>query len=325
MDLYMPLPIELVLHVVTGLLPKYPNVILTPSHPITQTLYSFTLVCHETRKLANRYLRQHCVYLSSRARLQSFVLAVPTRPDLRNITALFLAPFTDEVEHQPDVAIMMSELFGYTCSTLKRLVIDMDLGHFDAVALRGDLQKVLQEGFEKLENLEEFVSIRDDLHIITPQYEGEAFALFWKRWTKLRRLALCEAEADSEFWTYVAELPHLGTLILTRANQLGTWNMKAEFFRHTDRPLKVLLVDVEEDQIRFGNMRRAHWDAVDPDRKMTIMTYTIPRIFEDDSIREVCHGFIRTGAENGTLWDWTGELIQHLPKIPAVASRTNPS
>ncbi len=49
----MHLPLELVLIVITCSVPK-PGVLLRPSHPITQTLLSFTLVCHETRKVVRR-------------------------------------------------------------------------------------------------------------------------------------------------------------------------------------------------------------------------------------------------------------------------------
>ncbi|KAH7390517.1 hypothetical protein BKA66DRAFT_459109 [Pyrenochaeta sp. MPI-SDFR-AT-0127] len=89
----MPLPLELVLNIITCSLPS-PDVILDSSHPITKTLNSFTLVCHETKRLANRYLLGHCVYLDSSTRLRSFLLEVPTRPELRNVTCLSLSPFT---------------------------------------------------------------------------------------------------------------------------------------------------------------------------------------------------------------------------------------
>jgi hypothetical protein len=42
----------------------------------------------------------------------------------------------------------------------------------------------------------------------------------------------------------------------------------------------------------------------DPERKMTIATYTIPVPFEDDCPAETCQDYVRIGAETGTLWDW---------------------
>jgi hypothetical protein len=316
MEKPMPLPLELVLNVITNSLPKYSNVILAPSHPITQTLLSFTLVCHETRRVANRYLREYCVYLSSEARLRAFLLEIPNRPEIRNINSLFLAPFCNQTIDDLPTASWVRELFSYTCLSLKRLIIDIPLRSLypenDHLAVR----TVLREGFERLENLEELVSVRDELFLSTTHHHGNhADAPVWTGWSKLRRLALYNVDADSDFWCRIAFAPALETVVLTRADNLRDSNIKKAFLKHADRRLKVLLINVEEDQIRFSHLPRGNWDKVDPEKKVTIMTYNVPCPFEEDDAIESCQEHVRIGAEQGTIWEWEGEQIQHQPKI----------
>ncbi|KAF1957542.1 hypothetical protein CC80DRAFT_46837 [Byssothecium circinans] len=118
---------------------------------------------------------------------------------------------------------------------------------------------------------------------------------------------------DSDFWRDVSKMEKLETLVLTRADNLRNGsNFKTEYFAHCNRPLKVLLVNVDEHQVRYGNLRRGRWNDVDPKKKMTVFTYTIP-LFMDDNTTEVCQDYIRIGAEYGTLWDWEGEAIPHPP------------
>lgn len=310
----MPLPLELVLNVITRALPKYPNVILPPSHPITQLLLSFTLVCHETRRLARRYLRQHCVYLSSGKRLRAFLLQVPSHPENRKVSNVLLAPFNDTIDDQP-TATWVRELFNYTCLSLRRLVIDIPLRSLYPENDHLGVRPILREGFLRLENLEEFISVRDEL-FLDVRHHGDEVPV-WASWLRLKRLALYNVAADDDFWEEIAEMPELETLVLTRADCLREYNIKSEYFQHTKKPLKVLIINVENDQVRFGNMRRAAWDVVDPQKKMTIMTYNVPSLYADENPIEVCQDYVRAGAENGTLWTWEGEVIQHLPKIRA--------
>lgn len=307
----MHLPLELVLNIITCSLPK-PNVLLRPAHPITQLLLQFTLVCHETRRVANRALREHCVYLSSEARLCSLLLAIPTiRPDLKRITALFLAPFGDTIDDQP-TATWIRELFSYTSTTLKRLIIDMPLRSVYPERDHLGVRNILREGFQRLEQLEEFVSVRDELFLDVNWHGGEP--AFWTKWPKLKRLAIYNPSTHPAFWRDVAKMSNLETIVMTRADGLREHDIKAQYFRHCNRPLKVLLINIDGQQMRYGNFRRGKWDTVDPKKSMTIMTYSIPLFMDDDPI-EVCQDYVRIGAEHGTLWGWEGEVIQHPPKF----------
>lgn len=316
----MHLPLELVLNVITCSLPK-PNVLLRPAHPITQLLLQFTLVCHETRRVANRALREHCVYLSSEARLCSLLLAIPSaRPDLRHITALFLAPFGNTIDDQP-TATWIRELFNYTCTTLRRLIIDIPLRSVDPERDHLGVRNILREGFQRLEHLEEFVSVRDELFLDLNWHGGEPE--FWTRWPKLRRLAIYNPAVHPSFLRDVAKMTNLETLVMTRADGLREYDMKYQYFRHCNRPLKVLLINIDSQQMRYGNFKRGNWDTADPRKLMTIMTYSIPQFMDDDPI-EVCQDYVRIGAEYGTLWDWEGEVIQHPPRFDRPSEPAEP-
>ncbi|KAF1967024.1 hypothetical protein BU23DRAFT_484864 [Bimuria novae-zelandiae CBS 107.79] len=314
----MHLPIELVLNVITCSLPK-PNVLLRPEHPITQLLLQFTLVCHETRRVANRALREHCVYLSSGARLRSLLLAISVRPDLKHITALFLAPFSTTIDQPTTVCIR--ELLFYTCRTLKRLIIDMPLRSLNVEDVHHlVILQTLQQGLSRLEHLEEFVSVRDE--IIFDPWSGEVPLTHWP---KLKRLANYNPTANRGFWRSMAgRMKHLETLVLTRADGLRDCDIKAQYFSCCNRPIKVLLINVDSQQMRYGNFRRGGW-AADKNKIMTIMTYSIP-LFMDDDAEEVCQDYVKIGAEHGTLRDWEGELIPHPPLIsepPSPSTTTN--
>jgi hypothetical protein len=310
----MYLPLELVLNVITCSLPKYPSVILPPSHPITQTLLSFTLVCHETWRLATRYLRQHCVYLSSQGRLHFFLRQLFDTPQSCNIPLIFLAPFGETIDNL-NTSTMTRELLCHTSPHLKRLVIDIPLRSLYPEDDMFSVRPLLREGFMALENLEEFVSIRDELYLKTNLDNFEPPV--WRRWKKLRRLALYNVDAQSSFWANVANMPELEVLVLTRADGLEEFNIKARYFQYTrsGKPLKVLLINTEQDQVRFSNLKRTGWDKVDPQKKMTITTYNVPSLYETEDPIEMCQDYVKAGALNGTLWDWEGEQIQHLPRF----------
>jgi hypothetical protein len=302
------LPIELVLHIITCSLPK-PNVLIAPSHPITQLLLSFTFVCKETRRLSHRYLLEYCMYFSHPSRLESYFREAKTRPELRNISALLLAPFRGQTDGF-SIVISIQGLLTYTSTTLKRLIIDIPLRLFALDEDDGVILAIFREGLARLANLEEFVSVRDDLTLNSIEDEPA----FWAQWKRLKRLAIYNVHIDARFWNDVTTMPQIKTIVLTRADGLEQSNFKREYFKHGHGPLKVLLCNVDESQIRFTQMLRAGWDTVDPEKKMTIMTYTIPLPFQDDNVVETCQEYVRIGAENGTLWDWEGEIIQHRPK-----------
>ncbi|OAL44291.1 hypothetical protein IQ07DRAFT_605068 [Pyrenochaeta sp. DS3sAY3a] len=299
MELHLHLPLELVLNIITCSLPPS-DAILPPSHDVTKLLLTFTLVCHETRRLANRYLRERCVYLSSSERLSAYILAIKREPGLRNAIALFLCPFRNTIDDLP-LCSCVQELFSYTCGSLRRLVIDIPLRSLypedDHLAVRA----VLREGFTRLENLEEFVSTRDELYLeITDSGRRPAV---WQSWKKLKRLALYNVDLTFEFFQELAGLPLLETLVLSRSDgndeSLDDW---AEYFKITAHPFKLLMLGSERrrlipDHLLTGRVKNRA-EVIDvPMIRSIWLHHTI-----DFSIEE-CQSFVRSHAENGTLWD----------------------
>ncbi|KAF2624070.1 hypothetical protein BU25DRAFT_413941 [Macroventuria anomochaeta] len=299
MEISRHLPLELVLNIITCSLPAS-DAILPPSHDVTKLLLTFTLVCHETRRLANRYLRERCVYLSTSKRLSSYVSATKKELGLRNATALSLSPFGETIDDL-HLCSWVRELFHYTCASLRRLVIDIPLRSLypedDHLAVR----RVLREGFERLENLEEFVSTRDELYLEVTD-DGRHPAV-WKSWKKLRRVALYNVDLTFYFWQDVARLPALETLVLSRSDgndeSLDDW---AEYFKFTARPFKLIMLGSERrrlvpDRLLSGRIKNRN-EVVDvPMIRSVWLQHTI-----DFSVAE-CQEFVRAHAEEGTLWD----------------------
>ncbi|KAJ4343933.1 hypothetical protein N0V95_006535 [Ascochyta clinopodiicola] len=299
MEVRRHLPLELVLNIITCSLPAS-DAILPPSHDVTKLLLTFTLVCHETRRLANRYLRERCVYLSSSKRLSSYILAIKNEPELRNATALFLSPFQETIDDLP-LCSWVRELFNYTCGTLRKLVIDIPLRSLypedDHLAVR----RVLREGFERLENLEEFVSTRDELYLEVT--DGVHYPAVWRSWRKLKRLALYNVDMTFYFWQDIARLPAIETLVLARSDgndeSLDDW---AEYFKATQRSFKLIMLGSDRrrlvpDRLISGRVKNRNEVVNVPMIRSIWLHHTI-----DFSIEE-CQSFVREHAEKGTLWD----------------------
>ncbi|KAF2029017.1 hypothetical protein EK21DRAFT_44172, partial [Setomelanomma holmii] len=218
------LPIELVLNVITCSLPS-PGVLLDPAHPTTQLLLTFTLVCQETRRVASKCLREHCVYLHSEKRLGRYLRAIPQQLALRNVATLTLAPFEEDIDDLP-LCSWVRELLFFTCESLTKLVIDMPLRtcypEDDHLAVR----PVLRESFERLVNLVEFVSVQDELYLDVFDQEH---ACVWAHWPRLKRLSLYNVAADEQFWHRVAAHPCLDTLVLSVPDCLNEVDLKAEY------------------------------------------------------------------------------------------------
>jgi hypothetical protein len=303
----MSLPIELVLEVITGLLPPR-DAILNSCDDITKTLLSFTLICHETRKLAVRYLARYCVHLDSPERLHSFLSDASRKRYMPLVTACSLAPFKDDIDDLP-LCNHIGDLFSNTCYTLRKLVIDMPLrtcypedGHYV-------VRSVLREAFEVLVNLEEFVSTQDELYLDVTDMEH---TYVWARWPKLKRMALWNPDANETFWRHVAEHPSLETLVLSNPDSLGYVDPKAAYFEYTNRPVWVLFCAVHVWGITQEDIPDVeNWKKYDPEGKMTLLFHNFPQCSIPFDLQPYPQ-LVRDAAEGGTLWDWEGDEI-HQP------------
>ncbi|KAF2257844.1 hypothetical protein CC78DRAFT_598220 [Lojkania enalia] len=296
----MPLPIELVLHIITCVLPN-PGSFLTRSNPITKMLLSFTLVCFETYRLARRYLREHCIYISTSIHLSSILLSIPCSPgsELCKVPSLYLAPFKETIDDLP-VALWTRELLLYTSPTLRKLVIDIPLRSLCAEEDRLDVRRILRDGFAQLERLEEFVSVQDDLFLDLARDSEKAFV--WRQWPNLKRLALYRAEFSEEFWRNVGKMPTLNMLMLVRPIGLQEFCVKTKAFEQFPggRSLNLFLVNAENEAVL--DIPATGWKVADASKAMNIWRYDLATSPIGRDVGEACREWIKTKTMNNTLW-----------------------
>ncbi len=315
------LPLEVIFHVIDELRPEHDDTLLPPWHPSTKALVAFARVCRGAYPLAAIYLMRHCAYINTQARLRQFLLSWTLRPKgtlvgahpggLQTLTSLYLGPFGESLYDLP-TATWTSELFHQVCGTLKRLVIDMPLRSLYPAEDRLGVRKTLREAFAMLTKLEEFVSVRDELFLGTVEPDEHIDQVdVWTLWPELRRMALYNPLADSDFWYRVAEAPKLESLVLTRADALGESCMKTEYLSRTDRPLKLVVANVLSDHCRV--IPRSTWDTVDPSMKMRVLVYNVPTAHDDEDPIGLCQSWVKKAALSGTLWEWDGHLLKEAP------------
>ncbi|KAG8421032.1 hypothetical protein J3458_002939 [Metarhizium acridum] len=311
------LPPELILHIIDCLLPCTPHMILPPKHPSTKTLVSLTTVCRATYIHASRLLRQRCVHIDSSQRLATYLVCiprlVPTLPpvlSLRNITSLYLAPFGPSLDDQP-TAEWVRELFCEVCDSLRRLVVHMPFASLDPLDDHLNVRRTLREGFEQLTKVEEFTCLAEYPALSVP----DAHTDVWRLWPDLKRLTLFGVPLDNHWlWWDIATLPELRHVVLAQPQRVDAADIKDEYFHklprddpRLGRKIRIVLLDAA---YKIGTVRTARWKEVDPEAKMEVETYEVPRPFYgDESDGELVTEWVRKGALDGTLWEWKGDKV----------------
>jgi hypothetical protein len=312
------LPLELILQVIEAVLPSHDSAIIPRKHSATKTLLTFTLVSRSTYVVASRLLRQRCVYLDSSRALGTFLRCIPrlwpSLPlvlSLKNITMLYLKPFTHTLDDQP-IALWIRELFCEVCESLTRLVIDIPFASMDPFDDHLNVRKTLRDGFARLTKLEEFICIGDYPSLSMAGGETD----IWRLWPELQRLVLFKVPMSNHWlWWNIATLPKLHTVIFPRPQRSKEYNIKDEYFRKLPpddpllkRKLRVMMVDTE---MQYSNvpMNTTDWDEIDPDMWMRVELYTVPTAeYGRDDEWKLCSDWVRQAAVNGTLWEWEGDL-----------------
>lgn len=321
------LPLELILDIMCCLLPEKPRTLMAPYHDSAKTLVSFTRVCRGTSQTASRYLRDYCyAYVCSVNRLRDMLYhfqALDTRQAgmsarmsarVENLTSLYLAPFRTSIAEEGiagrSTAWWVQELFGHVRRTLRRLVIDMPLrAEYDNVEER----RTLREGFMGLTQLEEFVSVRDELFLSEGEggNHNQLQDPVWALWPELRRLALYNPDADPRFWHKIAAMSKLESVVLTRPDGIRDSDccVKREFFSVAEagRSIKVILVNAHE--LEDFPVTRA-WPMADPLDRMKVVMYDVPWVGDEDII-QLCQEHVKTAALEGSLWTLDG----HCPSV----------
>lgn len=345
------LPVEIILHIIDLCAPPNEGAIVPHSHPSARTLLAFTLVCSFTYPTATRLLRQHGTYINSSSKLARLLrrlerepssdiaalsrachlhqmnpllpatkLPVPN-PDpkpLAALTSLYLAPFTSSTLDILAAALWARSLLQCCSPTLVRLVLDIP-PNLSWQQNKGALRRALNLALHStLPALEEFTAVRPDSHldVVVPS--------LWQSWPRLRRLALSGELAGAWLWTtFVTE--RLEKVVLTRTTGVEwscpktvlklAWEKKGwTGVGEEGKDFTVVLVDVENDQ-PTDRMDRSQWQEIDPDGRITIMTYDVPTSFYgDEPAQRLCEDWVLRGALNGEIWDWEGTILQPTAK-----------
>ncbi|KAF1809913.1 hypothetical protein P152DRAFT_143240 [Eremomyces bilateralis CBS 781.70] len=323
----MRLPPEILMQIIESIAPSSHSVILPATHPTTKAWLAWSLVCHATSSVAVNLLRKHCVYLDSQKRLGDFVKAIlpgshlpsvpapahwPLHPFLPlpghwNVTAIYLAP------EGTSMSAIIGRWIRYLCysvyGTLRRLVVNLpspiafplenSIGH----------HPVIWEGFDQLSQLEEFVSLRDDLYFPDRNWSRWLRYPTWTYWPKLKRLALYNLDANFKFWQEMAGLEMLEQLVLARTSSMVQRISFTSYTGLTTRPLKVVLANVESEQPQ-GLLEALEPPWVEQATPLDVMVYDIPTSFYgDEEPGELCQSWATSHAVQGTIWDWQGEHV----------------
>ncbi|KAM0440578.1 hypothetical protein ACHAQK_005550 [Fusarium lateritium] len=210
---------------------------------------------------------------------------------------------------------------------LETLVVDMPLRTLYREDDHYGIRKILREGFETLSNIEEIVSVRDELYLdSTGDYDDPQV---WAQWPKLKRMALYNVLAEEELWQNMLLCPQLETAIFTRADGVRySQNVKREWSKAwVVGTSKAATTNGNEEQysgpgitIAFCNVARelpdfgsydSSWQTMDPENKICILNVPTDSIYLQQTRRDnrwgedpiwVSQEWVRERSLTGTLW-----------------------
>lgn len=351
------LPPEVLISIVQALVPANNSVIYSQDRDVTKTLLAFTQVCKNTYPTASALLWQNCLYINTEDRAASLSAALrrsdPEVLRLKLPVRMFLQPFAPEPSDEmlmleieddisfslesalenPRAARLVENIFLKLAPVLQSLVIDMPLRSLRPEDDDHGVRLILRHGFEALINLEEFISVRDELYLsVIPnslRSEPEVWATCWP---KLRRIALYNPILDpgDKTWKEMAALPHLEMAIFSRSDPsgLGDINIKQEWFDavaavNRDRKqagktarrkdMAFAFIDTT-DELSAYLWADENWKQIDPDRRVPVSTFGVDWLefpIEEliDGIptpRDLCQEWLKVQALYGVLWENAG-------------------
>ncbi|CEF84545.1 hypothetical protein FGSG_13504 [Fusarium graminearum PH-1] len=362
------LPMEIILSIIESLIPEttsHSRPMFPASHLITTTLLDLTLVCKAVYPIASRLLWKNCLRIESNESLRLFrdfisreSVVTGRRPcEAYGSTRLFLAPFgisrlsSPEPEsineeafnpisyspvspYQPELKDMgtaeaVNEVLITLAPVLKAIIVEMPLRSLWPDDDDTGIRRVLREGFEALVNVEELVSINDELYLDTNE-DGSELEV-WTKWPKLRRLALYNVMAGPELWKNMLLCPQLEIAVFPRAdpsgNKMSEENIKDDWSRawteatsqrtmsfedripYRGRNIDITFYDWETEFPNFDAFTDS-WGRLDPDNLIRIMTVPFNQPYDPALARHEYQPFknypkvwIRGRALSGSLWD----------------------
>lgn len=330
------LPLEVILLVVENLI-SGTGQILPPSNNITKTLLSCTLVSKAVNPTATRLLWQNCLYIDSKDRLyrcrDSISHYRPTRLFLRLFPDPSPGSTPESVDEMPeeddfppsplediDMCEAVKSLLLTLAPGLKTIVVDMPLRSLYPADDELGVRKLLREGFEALINIEELVSINDELYLATKEDHSEPQV--WTKWPNLQRISLYNVYMGPELWNDMLLCPQLRKAIFPRADSDNSrrHDIKGELFtawveatgqssqKYQGPEITIALCDWYRQPYDFNSYTES-WRDLDPDNLMSIRTVIIDPQYDpafqnvDDEQIYTCKNWIRERALRGSLWD----------------------
>jgi hypothetical protein len=328
------LPLELIYHIISFVLPPDARTLVPASHITTRTLLALTTVSRGVYHYAARKLHQHCAYLDSAARLARFLACLEAQRmstplytvhggvekyGLSKLTQLYISitiddpssSFSSPSSSDSELAFQnLCALLHHISPTLKRLIIDVS----GLVAFRTPTNRLipdakrtvkiqfLRAALASLARLEEIVDIYDDYG------RGDWWA---ESLPCLRRLALA-ANCSGEFRAphrIHGSLARLEMVVCVPGKVVGpsAWGVPLRWIGES-LPCKVLFVNTARRN-EATLQRILEGGEKDP----SFSLFDVPMSYYGDEDEDwLCQAWLRRGALRGDLWEWEGTPASQL-------------
>ncbi|RGP64014.1 hypothetical protein FLONG3_9713 [Fusarium longipes] len=312
------IPLEIILQILEASFPPgRPNRIIDVSRSDVQQLLTWTKVCRATYEPAAQFLRQHCVYMDSVSRLQSFLQCLkledgsspstlPGVMPLHQVSSVYLGLSMQEIQ-SIRTSGLIRDLLVKLGGSVRRLIVDLP---YRRIAQQHSIDlyinSLFSQGLRELSNLEEFTTLG-----------GLPVLEFWREfdigqmWPKLRRVAGFKVNlAEQVLWYNIARNRSIEHLVIAMPYVLrrDTWNIKQSIGGeewNTEqggdstyaRPLKVVIAQ-HEYTAPIIDTRDGHLH--DPSGLIDVSESEIPVIAK--RVDWVCKEWLIKSAQDDTLW-----------------------
>ncbi|OBS24962.1 hypothetical protein FPOA_05498 [Fusarium poae] len=313
------IPLEITLQILEANIPPgRPNCILPVSNPNMQQLLTWAKVCRATYGPTIQFLRQHCIYLDSVSRLQSFIQCLraenrassstlPKTMRLCDASSVCLGLSMEEIQ-SVRTSGSIRDLLVALGGSVRRLIVDLPYRRIaQEHTIDVHIDALFSEGLRALTNLEEFTTLGG---LPSLEFWREGFDIS-QMWPRLRRVAGFKNNlAEEALWSNVARDRTIEHLVLTMPYILrqDKWNIKKSIggkewnteeggdSTHA-RPLKVVVV---QHEYTHPMLDREDENLHDPEGLIDLSIYEIPVIAK--RVDWLCKDWLVRSARDDTLW-----------------------
>jgi hypothetical protein len=314
------IPLEITLQILEAdIHPGRPNRILDVSKPDVQQLLTWAKVCRATYEPAIQFLRQHCIYIDSISRLQSFLrclklengrssYSLPRTIPLCDASSVYLGLSMEELQ-SVRTSGLIRDLLVRLGGSVRRLIVDLPYRRIaQQHSIDAHIDALFCQGLQALTNLEELTTLGG---LPALEFWREGFDV-GQMWPKLRRVAGFKVNlAEEALWYNIARARTIEHLVIAMPYVLrrDMWNIKQSIggkewnteeggdSTHA-RPLKVVIAQHEYTapivDTQDGNLH-------DPAGLIDVSTFEIPVIAK--RVDWVCKEWLVRSANDDTLWE----------------------